>query len=188
MEILFAVSAYDTVNKTFITCTDLRRCYNKNYCFGVALDSFDFSPDEEIPTDYKPSYYSAKELNLITLREEISVNTQTGKTENKITSLTMNIPGDCRNNVIQKDIPIATFKFEDLIKLFSNNKAAMYNEKLNYAEALMLGLYNYTTIRITALPEDQLFIFDEKINNYVVKKGLEKNILYQIKYHPSYKP
>lgn len=106
------------------------------------------------------NYYFAKDLYQMEMTEKVIFNKEKSVTEYDIQSITFFIPADHPDNVKGIQLPIATFKYQDCVKLFKNNPKAIwynaYNESthLNLADAFELRLFSSYIIKVSN-PKDE---------------------------------
>lgn len=113
---------------------------------------------EQITTG--PQEYLPQELFLLELKEDAIVDKKRSRMYYEIKSLTLIVPATLETNLRKRDIPVGTFKYEDLVKVFRQpaigaNWVNPYNDvqQKNMAEALELRLFSSFITKVSN-PED----------------------------------
>jgi gliding motility associated protien GldN len=107
-----------------------------------------------------PEYYFAKDLYQMEIKEDIIFNKETSRLTYDIHSITLFVPADHPANIRGIQIPVASFRFKDLVKdVFRDNPNAIWFNSQNdaqhksLADAFELRLFSSYIIKVSN-PDD----------------------------------
>jgi gliding motility associated protien GldN len=103
-----------------------------------------------------PELYFAKDLYQLEMKEDAIFDKKRSRMYHDIKSLTLVVPASLKSNVKGRDIPVGTFKYSDLVKVFRDhpNEALWYNPRndaqhKNLADAFDLRLFSSFITKIS---------------------------------------
>lgn len=105
-----------------------------------------------------PNYFNPDELYQMEIKEDYIFDRQRSRMYYDMQSFTMKIPAE--KNIKGIEIPVATFKYKDLIEVFNNDPRAIWfnsqndSEHRNMADAFDLRLFSSYLIKVSN-PRDQ---------------------------------
>jgi len=117
-----------------------------------------FGGGSETPTHLGPNYYNPDELYQMEIKEDYIFDRQRSRMYYDIQCLTMKIPAE--KNIKGIEIPIATFKYKELVDVFKTDPRAIWfnsqndAEHRNLADAFDLRLFSSYLIKVSN-PRDQ---------------------------------
>lgn len=136
---------------------------------GGMDDIDDFCCDEENEEGknkqivIEDEYYFAKDLYQMEIKEDLYFDKEKSVMKYKIKTITFYIPADHPDNIKGIQLPVASFNYDDCVKLFQNNqKAVWYNAAndqthLNLADAFEMRLFSSYIIKVSN-PNDAYII------------------------------
>lgn len=117
-----------------------------------------FGGGSETPAQLGPNYFNPDELYQMELKEDYIFDRQRSRMYYDVQCITMKIPSE--KNIKGIEIPIATFKYKDLVEVFKTDPRAIWfnsqndAEHRNLADAFDLRLFSSYLIKVSN-PRDQ---------------------------------
>jgi gliding motility associated protien GldN len=112
----------------------------------------------ETPTTTGPNFFNPDELYQLEIKEDYIFDRQRSRMYYDIQCFTMKIPSE--KNIKGIELPVATFKYKDLVDVFKNDPRAIWfnsqndSEHRNMADAFDLRLFSSYLIKVSN-PKDQ---------------------------------
>ncbi len=143
--------------------------YDNDFCCGYDNDVMvnDGLEKEKTPG---ATYYFARDLYQMEIKEDLYFDKAKSVMKYDIKTITFYIPADHPDNIKGIQLPVASFNYNDCLKLFKNNpKAIWYNAindqtHLNLADAFEMRLFNSYIIKVSN-PKNDYLIDTYGLNN-----------------------
>jgi gliding motility associated protien GldN len=116
----------------------------------------DWGPTSEIPVAIGPDEFFAKDLYQMELKEDAIFDKKRSRMYHDIKAISLVVPATLKSNIRGRDIPVGTFKYSDLMKVFRNHpkEATWFNPRndaqhKNLADAFDLRLFSSFITKIS---------------------------------------